>query len=235
MLNPNAVIPLYKQLMNKLKAEIASGVYKSGDKLLPEVEMAKQNNISVITVRRVINELTVLGFVEKKQGKGTFVAVKKYDRDYTQITGFSEACKVMGLVPGSRLLESKLMVPSENILDSLKLPAESQTVYISRLRYVNGEPMAIETSYFSLNYAFLLNETLEGSLFDVLKEKTNIRVAKSQKMIEIYRANAQEAKYLGLRKNNPLLLVHSTAYTEDGVPVYVCNQIINGERFKLMV
>lgn len=235
MLNSNAITPLYEQLMNKLKEEIAAGVYKSGDKLPPELEMAKQNNVSVITARKAMNELAALGIVEKKQGKGTFVSVPKYGRDYTQIRGFSESVRAMGQTPGSKLLEHSLIAAEEDTLRSLGLPPGSQAVKIVRLRYVNGDPMAVETNLFSVKYSFLLDEPLEHSLFEVLRERANIKIEKSRKLIEICRATAQDAAILGLRKNDPLLLVRSTAYTADGAPVYVCSQLINGERFQLMV
>ena len=41
ILEANAVVPLYRQLMEKLQKEITSGILKPGDRLLPEVEMAK--------------------------------------------------------------------------------------------------------------------------------------------------------------------------------------------------
>ena len=233
MLKSKAITPLYQQLMDKLKDQIGGGYYQPGDQLPSEVDMAKQNDVSVITARKAVNELAALGFVEKKQGKGTFVADPKYWRDYRRIMGFSESCRMAGLTAGSRLLEHKLVVPSDKIVQSLGLPAGSQTVFISRLRFVNLEPMAIENSYFSLKYAFLLEESLDGSLFEVLRERANVVVAKSQKQIEICRATSSEGKLLNISKNDPLLLVKSTAYVETGEPVYVCSQIINGERFTL--
>lgn len=233
MLKSKAVTPLYEQLMDKLKDQIGSGYYQPGDQLPSEVDMARRNDVSVITARKAVNELAALGFVEKKQGKGTFVAVPKYWRDYRRIMGFSESCRMAGLTAGSQLLEHKLVVAPDKILSSLGLPAGAQTVFISRLRFVNSQPMAIENNYFSLKYAFLLEELLDGSLFDILKEKANVIVAKSQKQIEICRATSSEAKLLNISKNDPLLLVKSTAYTETGEPVYVGSQIINGERFTL--
>lgn len=233
MLKSNVVIPLYEQLMNKLRDEILTGVYKPGEKFPSEIEIAKLNNVSVITARRAMNELAALGMVEKKQGKGTFVAIKKYRRDYRNILSFSESCISKGLIPGSKLLEHKLVTPNQDILDELGLPVGCQCVFISRLRYVNSEPMSIENSYFSMNYEFLLSDPLDKSLFAVLKEKRNIEITTSRKVIEICRATANEAKLLNVRKNNPLLLVRSTAFSGDEVPIYVCFQIINGERFKL--
>lgn len=147
---------------------------KPGDRLLPEVEMAKYYQVSVITARKAMDELAAQGFIEKKQGKGTFVTSPKYGRDYTHIQGFSESCLARGLKPGARLLQKEIVAPKSSILESLGLDENSQTVKIVRLRYVNDEPMVIETSYFPLDYAFLLQENLDGSLFQVLREKKDL-------------------------------------------------------------
>lgn len=235
ILEANAVVPLYRQLMEKLQKEITSGILKPGDRLLPEVEMAKYYQVSVITARKAMDELAALGLIEKKQGKGTFVTSPKYGRDYTHIQGFSESCLARGLKPGARLLQKEIVAPKSSILESLGLDENSQTVKIVRLRYVNDEPMVIETSYFPLDYAFLLQENLDGSLFQVLREKKDLVIDGSKKIVEICRATTEEARWLKLRKNAPLLLVRSVAFGNAGQPVYVCMQVINGERFQLIL
>ena len=55
ILEANAVVPLYRQLMEKLQKEITSGILKPGDRLLPEVEMAKYYQVSVITARKAMD------------------------------------------------------------------------------------------------------------------------------------------------------------------------------------
>ena len=236
MLKMNDPVPLYKQLMNRLKELINAGVYKPGDRLPSEVEMAKQNSVSVITTRKAVSELAKEGLVEKKQGKGTFVTVQKHKRDINQIMSFSELCKSMGAIPGGRLLECKLMIPDGEILNQLELPPNSQTIFISRLRFVNGEPMAIEINYFPLKYTFLQAENLDdNSLFEILAQKSNTHITQSRKVIEICWSKAEEAELLCIKKNSPLLLIRSTAYSESCEAVFAGIQLINGERFKLRV
>lgn len=234
-LDSNSAIPLYQQLMEKVEAKIISGEYRPGDKLRPEVELAKQYGVSVITARKSMDELARRGLVERKQGKGTFVAQPKYGRDYTQIQSFSDSCLSRGLIPGALLIRRELVTPRESVRKSLELSDRAQVVEIVRLRYVNGEPMVIETNYFSLDYAFLLQGDLSGSLFHILQEERNVSVKKSKKIVEICRATSEEAHHLKLRKGAPLLLVSSVAYTGEETPVYVCKQVINGERFQLIL
>lgn len=50
-LEVNSFIPLYQQLYDNIKKQIAAGIYKPGDKLPSEVDLCKEFNISRITVR----------------------------------------------------------------------------------------------------------------------------------------------------------------------------------------
>ncbi len=233
MLDAESIVPLYVQLRDKLRQELA--VRKPGEKLPPEAAVARANHVSLITARKAIDALAAEGIVEKKQGKGTFVARPRIDRDYTRTMSFTDACKLSGDIPGSRLLERRVLRPDARALRALELPEDAQVVYISRLRTANGEPVVIENSYFSMDYAFLMGEALDGSLYALLKECRGDVVAKTSKSIEICRATHAEAKVLGLRRNECLLLVVGTAYREDDSPLFYGRQIIHGERFTLHI
>lgn len=236
MLDDNIVKPLYEQLKERLKSEITEGKLKAGEKLLPELELASHYNVSVITVRRATDELRSEGLLEKRRGKGTFVATTKYQKDLNKILSFSESCRMMGAVPGARVLAAETVVPGHDVLEQLELPSGSETVYISRLRLVDGSPMVIEKSYFPIYYSFLLEENLnDHSLFEILKEKTGTQITKSRRTIEICRASKEEAAWLNVGRNSPLLLVHGIAYGKEDEIVYVGTQLINGEKFKLHV
>ncbi len=50
-LEVNSFVPLYQQLYDNIKKQIASGIYKPGDKLSSEGDLCKEFNISRITVR----------------------------------------------------------------------------------------------------------------------------------------------------------------------------------------
>ena len=236
MLDGSAVKPLYEQLKEKIASEIAEGKYKPGDRLLSEVDLAQKYNVSVITVRKATNDLSKMGLLEKRQGKGTFVATRKYNKDLNQVLSFSEACKLMGETPGAKVLESGIVIPSEEILEQMGLPQNSKTTYISRLRLVNDEPMVIENNYFLPKYSFLLEEDLnENSLFEILRRKSGTQVVRSRRTIEICRATALQSSQLNVKRNSPLLLVQGVTYGLDDEIVYLGIQIINGERYKLHV
>ena len=236
MLKQDAITPLYVQLMEELETSIRNGVYKPGDKIMTEAEMAKEYGVSLITVRKAVGSLMEKGLVVRKQGKGTFVTKPKYSRNMKKLQSFTEMCEQMGVKPGAQVLENRLIMADKKVADRLGIEPGSNVVYISRLRLADGEPVQVEKSYFPLKYAFLLEEDLKnGSMFECLKEKAGAKVASSEKMIELCRATAEEAALMDVKKGDYLLFVKSTAYDENGEPMYAGIQLINGDRFSLYV
>lgn len=236
MLKQDAITPLYVQLMDELEASIRNGVYKPGDKIMTEAEMAREYGVSLITVRKAVGSLMEKGLVVRKQGKGTFVTKPKYSRNMKKLQSFTEMCEQMGVKPGAQVLENRLIAADKKVSDRLGIEPGSNVVYISRLRLADGEPVQVEKSYFPLKYAFLLEEDLnDGSMFECLKEKAGAKVASSEKMIELCRATAEEAALMDVKKGDYLLFVKSTAYDENGEPMYAGIQLINGDRFSLYV
>ena len=234
MLKQDAITPLYVQLMEELETSIRNGVYKPGDKIMTEAEMAREYGVSLITVRKAVGSLMEKGLVVRKQGKGTFVTKPKYSRNMKKLQSFTEMCEQMGVKPGARVLENRLIAADKKVADRLGIEPGSNVVYISRLRLADGEPVQVEKSYFPLKYAFLLEEDLnDGSMFECLKEKAGAKVASSEKMIELCRATAEEAALMDVKKGDYLLFVKSTAYDENGEPMYAGIQLINGDRFSL--
>ena len=236
MLDAQAVTPLYVQLMNNIEENINNRVFLPGEKLKSENEMAKEYGVSIITVRNAIGALIKKGLVERKQGKGTFISKPKYTRNMKKLQSFSDMCHQMGVVPGAKTLENKLIIPDEKISKMLEIPAGTQIVFISRVRYADNEPIAIENNYFSPKYSFLLGEKFDdNSLFECLQEEAKVRVISSEKQIELCRATAAEAKLMKVKKGAPLLYIKSVAYTYDREPLYAGAQVFNGEVCSLYV
>jgi GntR family transcriptional regulator, transcriptional repressor for pyruvate dehydrogenase complex len=64
---------LSDEVANQIKNLISEGKLKPGDRLPPERELIKQFGISRPSLREALNSLVVMGFLEIKQSKRTFV------------------------------------------------------------------------------------------------------------------------------------------------------------------
>lgn len=74
-------IPIYKQLVDQINAEIRSGALKTGTQLPTVREMAERLNLSCGTVKRVYDCLQEMGDIEMTRRRGTFVKYVRQDRD----------------------------------------------------------------------------------------------------------------------------------------------------------
>ncbi|GBF76953.1 GntR family transcriptional regulator [Paenibacillus sp. 598K] len=91
-INEQSAEPLYHQIEVQLRALIVSGQLEEGA-LLPSIrEFAQQLKCSVITIRRVYQDLEAQGLLRTKQGTGTFVAkVDASDRDRQRLVNVIQA------------------------------------------------------------------------------------------------------------------------------------------------
>ncbi|WP_410770903.1 GntR family transcriptional regulator [Fontibacillus sp. BL9] len=94
-INENSAEPLYHQIETQLRSLIVSGQIDEGT-LLPSIrEFAGSLNCSVITVRRVYQDLENEGLLRTRQGTGTFVAsVGAGERNEYRRTVVQEAVEV---------------------------------------------------------------------------------------------------------------------------------------------
>ena len=63
-----SAVPLYQQVMDDLKGEIARGVYTAGSCIPSEMELVKSYGVGRVTVRRAIEELSRAGYLNRQQG-----------------------------------------------------------------------------------------------------------------------------------------------------------------------
>lgn len=91
--------PLSKKNQSDLVADmllehIASDKMQIGDKLPPELTLAKMLNVSRSTIREAIRSLSVLGYIEIVNGKGSFLRQKKIDIPMKQIASWFQNHKM---------------------------------------------------------------------------------------------------------------------------------------------
>ncbi|MBX4265666.1 GntR family transcriptional regulator [Clostridium estertheticum] len=67
-------IPLYQQIKAQLKEVIFKGEMSDGDQLPSIRNFATDLKVSVLTIRRVYNELEQEGFITSQVGIGTFIS-----------------------------------------------------------------------------------------------------------------------------------------------------------------
>jgi GntR family transcriptional regulator len=74
-------VPVYRQIIDQVRAGIASGTLSAGDQLPTVRQLAVDLAINPNTVLRAYRELELGGMLETQQGTGTFITQKKVRRD----------------------------------------------------------------------------------------------------------------------------------------------------------
>lgn len=71
-------IPMYQQIKCAIKNNIYNGVIKDKE-VLPSIrQLAKELNVSMITVKRAYSDLEYEGLVSTVSGRGTFISLQDY-------------------------------------------------------------------------------------------------------------------------------------------------------------
>ncbi|WP_028550246.1 GntR family transcriptional regulator [Paenibacillus sp. UNC451MF] len=73
MSNAQKRVPMYIQLKNYIYTQIQTDVWKAGDKLPSENELAEQFDVSRITVKNAMADMVEQGLIYRIQGRGSFI------------------------------------------------------------------------------------------------------------------------------------------------------------------
>ena len=72
-IDPGLDVPIYQQLVDKIRAAVRMGTLVSGQQLPTVQEISQSLGIARGTIKRAYDELEHLGVLEKIQGRGTFI------------------------------------------------------------------------------------------------------------------------------------------------------------------
>ena len=231
-------IPFYIQLIEALKAGIREGVWQPGDRLPGEHELCDTYGISRTVVRQALHELELEGLIIRRKGRGSFVAEPKISESLAQkLTGFHQDMTERGHIPVTEVLQLAVVSASKKVANYLALESGDPVIELERLRSVQGEAIVLVTSYlpYSLCPALEQIDFTDRSLYEALELQYNLVIARGRRHIEAVRANQKEANLLGIDAGDPLLMLDSVSYLEDGTPVEYYHALHRGDRSRFDV
>ena len=117
-----------------------------GDTIPSERTLCERFGVSRMTVRQAVDALVVEGLLAREQGRGTFVAPGKVDLE-VRLASFGEEMARRGMAPSSEVLSAEVVEATPDIADALDILPGEMTFYLHRVRFADGEPMAIEQSW----------------------------------------------------------------------------------------
>jgi len=76
-IEPSSSVPIYRQIIDQIRYQVAAGVLKEGDKVPSVRELAARLAVNQNTILKVYNELCRQNVLKIERGDGTYVSSNK--------------------------------------------------------------------------------------------------------------------------------------------------------------
>jgi GntR family transcriptional regulator, frlABCD operon transcriptional regulator len=199
-------VPLYAQLKQRLRAEIADGRYPEGSPLPTEAQLCDLYAVSRITVRRAVSELQDEGVLEKRHGKGTFVTVQRLETSLVKMDGFSETYSAVGVEHHSEILGVEETMADAALATVLAMEPGAPVLNVRRLISTRKGPLTLESSQFDSRrfpgLADLLRDDV--SIYRLLRTHFGCVLEHATRKINVRLAGQAERAVLACNAGEPL-------------------------------
>jgi len=215
-------IPLYYQLENLLREKILSGTFAAGGRLPTESELIQQYGISRITVRQALTSLADEGLIERRQGRGTFVAERRTPRRRFEgtihLTGSLDELIAMAQDTPVKVLEMNRIEADPHEAELLGIEPGEPIFRFKRLRLREGTPYSVIVNYFpaEIGARFTREELSSGSISRILETKFGLRLSEARQQITATLADPHIAGLLEIPVGSALLSIERSVYTDTG-------------------
>jgi GntR family transcriptional regulator len=197
----SSALPYYHQLKQILVQEIARRELQPGDLLPGDNALCETYDVSRTVVRQALTELEFEGVIERRKGKGTFVARPKTAEGLVQsLTGLFEDVAARGGHLRSQVRTLAVVPADDQVAAELQIEPDDPVVLLERLRFVEDQPWVLTVTH--LPHALvpgLEHEDLtDRSLYAVLEESYGVRLAHGRRSVEASAAPQPLAGALGI-------------------------------------
>jgi GntR family transcriptional regulator len=167
-----AGVPLHRQLFLVLHDEIDRGVLAPGDALPSEQALCDEFGVSRITVRRALADLAAAGYIERRQGVGSFV--REHGSAEVPVTGRSylEGLRQTQFETAVEVIELGVRHPPRAVAEALEFSGELLHVVRVRRQRRTGEPLMVTEAWLPAELADILTESalLQTPLYELLAD-----------------------------------------------------------------
>jgi GntR family transcriptional regulator len=238
-IRPNRV-PLSTQTQQYLLALIERGTYGPGEQLPSEKELSVQLGISRSTLREALLNLEQDGVVLRRHGVGTFVAPgyeHRLESGLERLESILELAARQGLEVQVEGLEVRQIAADPNMCEKLQVPPGTEITSVRRAILVDETPVAYMADFIpaSILPPDEVDETFNGSVLDLLREKEIAEVAQVTAHIVAMTADRIMSERLKVKRGQPLLLLEETVFTGAGEVVECSRNYFVPDHFQFHV
>lgn len=228
---------LYVQVIERLKEDIASGVFQENEKLPSEFELARTLGVSRATLREALRLLEEDKVIVRKHGVGTFVNPRPvFSSGIEHLSSVSSMICDAGMVPGTIFMEVQENLPDDEMIGKFDCEQDDKIVAIKRVRTADGVPVVycidhVLSKNLELGTDVLLNE----SIFDSIEKSGRIRIVQAVANIEPIGYDDEASSILRCGVEIPLLVLIQYHYSEEGEMVLYSKNFFRADKFSFHV
>lgn len=233
VLNRSSPVPLYFQLAQHIENEIRSGNLTSGDRLENEVKIAEELGLSRPTVRAAFSYLVDKGLVLRRRGQGTVVTKGKVSRS-VKLTSLFDDLAEAGKSPTTKVIHNEVVKASDLVKRSLELADDQFVIYLERLRFGDGEPIALMHNFIPTSLVTMSNEMLEQHGFYELLRAGGVFPDHATQRISAKNSSTNESLLLEEPRGTALLTMERTTYDASGRAIEFGQHVYRASRYALV-
>ena len=236
-LDNTSFVPYYQQIVDQVRLLIKKNKLRHGQMFCSEGDVARCLGVSKMPVRQAFQKLRSEGLLVIAKGKRPVIGSGRVPWNFQQLRGFSEEMRRRGLVPSAKLLSMALQEPEIEVAQALKLTPGERVYCARRLRFVNGEPVAIVTSHLPARiFAGMDKQDLEKqSLYDVFEHIYKRKLQWAEEVIGAAVAREDEARILAAEVGSPILVIKETTYDIQNIAIEYSISLLHGDRYTASV
>ncbi len=226
--------PHYRQIEQALRERIS--MLSPGDRLPSDTELCTEFGVSRMTARNAMQRLAEDGLIDRQPGRGSFVAEPPAHRRANRLMTFTQEMLRRGRVPTSRMLTRVIRPSTEAEAASLGIQDRQPVVHLRRLRCADDEPIAIESAVLVRDCAdaVMTADLAHGSLHETLARAGYV-LRRGTGTIAAAAATAEEARLLGIRTGDPLLVEQRVIVDGHGRRIEATSSVYPADRYALEV
>jgi GntR family transcriptional regulator len=216
------ISPLYQQIKTLLLENLKAAVWKPGEPIPSEMELAAHFSVSQGTVRKAIDALTAENLLIRRQGKGTFVATHHEARAQFR---FLRLVPDQGVphYPENRILEVKSVRAPADVALALGLRSGGVTIFLRRVQSFAGVPTILDelwlpgTIFKGLTFERLV--AYRGPMYGLFETEFATHMIRATEKIRAVCADRATADVLEVKQGAPLMSVERISFTFGDKPV----------------
>lgn len=226
--------PHYRQIEQALRERIST--LRPGARLPSDAELCAEFGVSRMTARNAMQQLAEDGLIHRQPGRGSFVAEPPAHRRANRLMTFTQEMLRHGRVPSSRMLTRVIRPSTTAEAASLGIPSRQPIVHLRRLRCADDEPIAIESAVLigDCADAVMTADLVRGSLHETLARAGYV-LRRGTGTIAAAAATAEEARLLGIRTGDPLLVERRVILEGHGRRIEATASVYAADRYALEV